>query len=86
MDTPEQLRKQFPNAPKSSTKRVAPETYIATKAEIGDRVYVFSGGTLLDPGDYPASIDGRTVRLLTKDKKGKPKVLKLYVLSVAAKQ
>jgi len=86
VDTPEQLRKQFPNAPKSSTKRVAPETYIATKAEIGDRVYVFSGGTLLDPGDYPASIDGRTVRLLTKDKKGKPKVLKLYVLSVAAKQ
>jgi hypothetical protein len=85
VDTPPALRQQFPNAPASSTKRVAPESYIETKAEIGDRIYTLRGGTLIEPGEYPASIDGRTVRLLTKDKHDKPKILKLYVLSVAAK-
>lgn len=86
VETPPTLRQQFPNAPKSSTKRVEPESYIATKAEIGDRVYILRGRTLLDPGIYPVSIDGRKVRLLTKDKNGKPKVLKFYALSVATRQ
>lgn len=66
--------------------RVRPTTYIATKAEIGDKIYVLRSGTMIDPGEYPASIDGRTVRLLTKDKHGKAKTLKCHVLSVAAKQ
>ncbi len=86
VETPTELRKQFPNAPASSTKRVQPETYIATKAEIDDRIYTLRGGTLLDPGKYPANIDGRTIRLQTKDKHGKAKTLKLFVLSVEAKQ
>lgn len=85
VDTSPALRKQFPNAPTSSTKRVQPETYVATKAEVNDRIYVLRGGTLLDPGDYPASIDGSTVRLLVKNKSGKPKTIKLQAISVAAK-
>jgi hypothetical protein len=56
--------------------------------EIGDRVYVLRGGALIDPGEYPASIDKRTVSLLLKDKdkNGKPKVAKLYVISLEAKR
>lgn len=86
--TPPAVREQFPNAPASSTRRIEPESYVATKVEIGERVYVLRGGTLIDPGEYPASIDKRTVRLLLKDKdkNGKPKVAKLYVISVEAKQ
>jgi hypothetical protein len=86
--TPPALRQQFPNAPASSTKVVKPETYVTTKAEIGDRIYTLRGGALVDPGEYPASIDKRTIRLLLKDKDehGKPKIAKLYVISVAAKQ
>src|ERR1700681_4587633 len=80
--TPPALREQFPNAPASSTRRVEPESYIATKVQIGDRVYVLRGGTLIDPGDYPAIIDKRTVRLLLKDKdnNGRSKIAKLYVI------
>lgn len=86
--TPPALREQFPNAPASSTRRIEPESYIATKVEIGDRIYILRGGALIDPGEYPASIDKRTVLLLLKDKdnNGKPKVAKLYVISVEAKQ
>lgn len=86
--TPPAVREQFPNAPASSTRRIEPESYVATKVEIGERVYVLRGGMLIDPGEYPASIDKRTVRLLLndKDKSGKPKVAKLYVISVEAKK
>ena len=82
--TPPAVRQQFPNAPASSTKRVPPESYISTTATIGDRVYTLRGNTLIDPGDYPASVDGRTVRLLVNDKHGNPKIVKLHVLAVAA--
>src|SRR5579872_3911566 len=71
VDTPPALRQQFPNAPASSVKRVPPESYIETKAEIGDRIYTLRGKTLVEPGDYPASVDGRNVRLLIKDKHDK---------------
>ena len=84
--TSPQVRAQFPNVPATRAVRVRPTTYIATKAEIGDKIYVLRGGRLIDPNNYPASIEGRTVRLLTKDKHGKPKILKFYVASVAAKQ
>ena len=85
VDTPPALRQQFPNAPASSVKRVQPESYIETKAEIGERIYTLRGKTLIEPGDYPASVDGRNVRLLIKDKHDKPKTVKLYVLAEAAK-
>jgi hypothetical protein len=85
--TPPALREQFPNAPASSTRRIEPESYIATRVEIGERIYVLRGGTLIDPGEYPASIDKRTVRLVVKDtdKNGNPRIAKLYVISVEAK-
>jgi hypothetical protein len=40
---------------------------------------------LLDPGEYPASIDKGIVRLQLKDKNNKEKTIKLRVISVAAK-
>jgi hypothetical protein len=87
VETPPAVRRQFPDAPKSSTRRIQPEAYVATKVEIGDRIYILQGGALVEPGEYPADIDvaKRTARLLLKDKNGKAKVLKLYVRSVAAK-
>jgi hypothetical protein len=86
--TPRALREQFPNAPASSTRRIEAESYIATRVEIGDRIYILRGGALIDPGEYPASIDKRTVRLLLKDtdNNSKPKIAKLYVTSIEAKQ
>lgn len=59
---------------------------ITVMAEIENRVHRLTSPQLLDPGEYPASIEKRTVRLLLKDKNGKPKTLKLRVVSVAAKQ
>jgi hypothetical protein len=86
--TPPAVREQFPNAPASSTGRIEPESYIATTVEIGERLYVLRGGTLIDPGEYPASIDKRTVRLVLtdKDKNGNLKIAKFYVISVEAKK
>jgi hypothetical protein len=55
-------------------------------AEIGDRIYRLSGSRIVDPGNYPASIDKNTVQLLLKDKQGKSKTIKLRVVSVAAKK
>jgi hypothetical protein len=59
---------------------------ISVTVEIENRIYRLVSPQLLDPGEYPASIEKRTVRLLLKDKNGKPKTLKLRVVSVAAKQ
>jgi hypothetical protein len=58
-------------------------------AEIENRVYRLAGGSrlpLVDPGEYPASLDDHTVRFLLKDKNGNPKIAKLHVISVQAKQ
>jgi len=59
---------------------------ITVTAEIENMVYGLASPQLIDPGEYPASIDKSTVRLLLKDKNGKEKTVKLHVLSVAAKQ
>lgn len=59
---------------------------ITVTAELDNKIYRLASPQLLDPGDYPASIDKNIVRILTKDKKGKPKTIKLAVVSVAAKQ
>lgn len=59
---------------------------ITVTAEIENRIYRLISPQLLDPGEYPANIEKRIVRLLLKDKNGKPKTLKLRVVSVAAKQ
>jgi hypothetical protein len=59
---------------------------ITVTAEIDNRIYLLQSPRLLDPGDYPASIDKQTVRIQVKDRNDKPKVLKLRVVSVAAKQ
>ena len=79
------VRAQFPNTPVSSTRRVQPESYIATRAEIGERIHILRGGALIDPGDYTARIDKRTARLLLKDRNGKTKISKFYVISVEAR-
>lgn len=84
--TSPEVRAQFPNSPATHAVRVLPRTYISTKVELEDNIYVLSGGKMVAPGNYPASVDGRTVRLLTKDKRGKPKILKFHTISVAAKQ
>jgi hypothetical protein len=59
---------------------------IIVTAEIEKRTYRLASPQLLDPGEYPASIVKRTVCPLLNDKNGKPKTLKLRVVSVAAKQ
>ena len=59
---------------------------ITVTAEIEDRIYRLASPQLLEPGEFPASIEKLTVRLLLNDKSGKPKTVKLRVVSVAAKQ
>lgn len=83
--TSPEVRAQFPDTPATHTVRVRPETQIITRVEIDERAYVVRGTKLIDPGTYPASVDGRWLRLLTKDKHGNAKTLKLYILSVEAK-
>jgi hypothetical protein len=60
-------------------------TITIVTAEIGDRIYKFSGKWMLNPGKYPASIDGGRIWLRFKDRKGKQKDEKFRILSVAAK-
>ncbi|SRR6266851_627173 len=60
-------------------------TITIVTAEIGDRIYKFSGKWMLNPGEYPASIDGGRIWLRFKDKKGKQKEEKFRIVSVAAK-
>jgi competence protein ComGF len=59
---------------------------ITVTAEIENKIYKLQSPQMLDPGDYPASMDKGIVRLQVKDKKGKEKTIKLHVVSVAAKQ
>lgn len=59
---------------------------ITVTAELDNKIYRLASPQLFDPGDYPANIDKNVVRLLSKDKKGKPKTIKLHVLSIAAKE
>jgi hypothetical protein len=68
----------------SRRSRVIYQTVVT--AEIGDRIYRLSGSKILDPGNYAASIDKNTVRLLLKDKDGKLRTIKLRVVSVAKKE
>lgn len=58
---------------------------ITVTAEIENQIYRLASPRLLSPADYPASIDGGTVRLLTKDGHSKDKTLKLRILSIANK-
>lgn len=58
---------------------------IMVTAELENKLYRLQSPQLLDPGDYPASIDKGIVRLQVKDKNGKEKTIKLRVISVAAK-
>ncbi len=84
-ETAPALRQQFPNAPASSTRRVQPLSYVETKVEIGARIYTLRGGKILEPGQYPASIENQTVHLQVPDKNGKTKTLKLHVFGIATK-
>ena len=59
---------------------------ITITAEIENRVYRLLSPRLIEPGEYPASIEKGIVRLLSTDKNGKPKTLKLQIFSVATKQ
>jgi hypothetical protein len=58
---------------------------ITVTAELESKVYRLQSPRLLDPGDYPASIDKGVVRLQVKDKNGKEKTIKLRIIAVAAK-
>ena len=60
-------------------------TITIVTAEIGDRIYKFSGKWMLNPGEYPASVDNGKIWLRFKDRKGKQKEEKFRIVSVAAK-
>jgi hypothetical protein len=66
--------------------RVQYDDSITVTAEINNKIYKLQSPQMLDPGDYPASMDKGIVRLQVKDKKDKQKTIKLRVVSVAAKQ
>jgi hypothetical protein len=69
--------------PQQHTKIKYHDVFTVT-AEIENRVYRLQSSRLLDPGNYPASIEKHTVRLLLKDKNGNTKTVNLRILSVAA--
>lgn len=82
-----------PRPPQNSSTRTARDpslndTEIILFAYIENRAYKLRSPLVLDPGQYPASIDKneKRVRLLINDKNGKPKTIKLDVLEVAAKR